>query len=88
MDTVCFEQISPLSYRDRAKAISRMTRDRQHHPMDDSLYLLEYIARTRGAQHLKVAPELYEHPLQSLLYTIMAIVAVAAVSKKLWSRRS
>ena len=65
-----------------------MTRDRQHHPMDKSLYLLEYIAGTRGAQHLKVAPELYEHPLQSLFYTIVAVVAVAVVSKILWSRRS
>ncbi len=30
-------------------------RDRRRHPMEDALWLLEYVGRTGGAEHLKLA---------------------------------
>ncbi len=37
------------------RRLSSLMRDRRHHPMEDALWLLEYVGRTRGAEHLKLA---------------------------------
>ena len=41
-------------YKQNIASLSRLMRDRRTRPMDDAVWLVEYLARTRGAEHLKV----------------------------------
>ena len=41
-------------YKQNIASLSRLMKDRRTRPMDDAVWLVEYLARTRGAEHLKV----------------------------------
>jgi len=41
-------------YKQNIASLSRLMKDRRTRPMDDAVWLVEYVARTRGAEHLKV----------------------------------
>jgi len=41
-------------FKQNIASLSRLMKDRRTRPMDDAVWLVEYVARTRGAEHLKV----------------------------------
>merc|ERR1712117_233311 len=41
-------------YKQNIASLSRLMKDRRTRPMDDAVWLVEYVARTKGAEHLKV----------------------------------
>ena len=41
-------------YKKNIASLSRLMKDRRTRPMDDAVWLVEYVARTKGAEHLKV----------------------------------
>ncbi|XP_076047795.1 UDP-glucuronosyltransferase 2B33-like [Oratosquilla oratoria] len=49
------EVLSNSKYRENAKKVSLLLRDRTNTPMERATLLVEYIMRTRGADHLKVS---------------------------------
>ena len=42
-------------YKENVIRLSKLLRDRRSTPMDDALWLIEYVGRTKGANHLKLA---------------------------------
>ncbi len=44
-----------ISYSSNALRLSALMRDRRSHPLQDAVWLLEYVGRNRGAEHLKLA---------------------------------
>lgn len=49
------ELLRKPKYRDNAQKRSRLLRDRPLHPLDEAIYWVEYVARHKGAPHLRVA---------------------------------
>ena len=48
-----FPHLHNFSYRTNVAKLSALMRLRRHHPMDDAIWLLEFIAKTGGAEHLR-----------------------------------
>ena len=42
-------------YRENIRRLSTLMKLRQHSPMEDTVWLVEYVARSGGAEHLKLA---------------------------------
>ena len=42
-------------YQRNIDALSFLMKQQRHHPMEDAVWLLEYISATRGADHLRLA---------------------------------
>ncbi len=47
------ELINNEKYREKAKEISRIFNDNPRKPLDEAIYWIEYVARHKGAKHLK-----------------------------------
>ncbi|XP_055588577.1 UDP-glycosyltransferase UGT5-like [Uranotaenia lowii] len=47
------EMVDNKKYLETARAISTLFRDRQNHPMNETMFWIEYVLRHRGAAHLK-----------------------------------
>lgn len=47
------ELVTDKSYSYRAKELQQLFNDNLVHPMDEAIYWIEYVARTKGAKHLK-----------------------------------
>jgi hypothetical protein len=43
-----------FSYKKNIDKMADLLALERHHPMDDALWLLEYVSKTKGAEHLKV----------------------------------
>ena len=65
--------------RSKVARLSALMRLRRHHPMEDALWLLESVGRTRGAQHLKLA----SRHLSLLQY--FSLDCVAFLAAVLWA---
>jgi glucuronosyltransferase len=72
------ELISNKKYRQKAKEISRIFNDNPRKPMDEAMYWIEYVARHKGAKHLKSAAiklSWYQYLLLDvLLVTIILLI--------------
>ncbi len=73
--------------RENVVKLSNLMRDRRHHPMDDALWLLEYVGRTGGADHLKLASRhlntLQYFSLDCLAVVILTLLVTKYAVKKL-----
>lgn len=47
------EMINNKAYYNRAKALARTFNDNIVHPMDEAMFWIEYVIRSKGAEHLK-----------------------------------
>ncbi|XP_044750029.1 UDP-glycosyltransferase UGT5-like isoform X1 [Coccinella septempunctata] len=64
-------------FRAKAKALSERFRDRPMSPMDTAIYWVEYVARHKGAPHMKTAAvdmPLYQYLLLDVLAFLAAII--------------
>lgn len=90
----------PHSYRQRAQRLSEIHKDQPGHPVNRTVYWINYILRHNGAQHLRAAVysiSLYQYFLldvafvvlvgAALLYYILARITkfIRKQSKLLWS---
>ncbi|KAL3266340.1 hypothetical protein HHI36_010518 [Cryptolaemus montrouzieri] len=65
-------------FRSKAKALSERFRDRPMSPMDTAIYWIEYVARHKGAPHMRTAA--VDMPLyQYLLLDVFAFLAVVLI---------
>ncbi|XP_062991383.1 2-hydroxyacylsphingosine 1-beta-galactosyltransferase isoform X1 [Elgaria multicarinata webbii] len=92
--------INDPSYRQQAQKLSEIHKDQPDHPVDRTVYWINYILRHNGAQHLRAAVytvSLYQYFLldiavvvllgTALFYYILARIAkfICKQSKHLWS---
>jgi len=61
-------------YKKNIASLSRLMKDRRTRPMDDAVWLVEYVARTKGAEHLKVN----SRHLGMLAYYSVDVLAILA----------
>lgn len=47
------KMLTNKSYYNRAKELSNLFNDNLVHPMDEAVFWIEYVIRTKGAKHLK-----------------------------------
>lgn len=47
------EMLTNKTYLDRAKEVSRLFNDNLIHPLNESIFWIEYVMRSKGAKHLK-----------------------------------
>lgn len=47
------EMLTNKAYLDRAKELARIFNDNLVHPMDEAMFWIEYVIRSKGASHLK-----------------------------------
>lgn len=47
------ETLTNKAYFDRAKEVARLFNDNLVHPMNESIFWIEYVMRSKGAKHLK-----------------------------------
>jgi hypothetical protein len=58
--------------------MSQLMRAQRHHPMDDAIWLLEHVPRTKGAQYLKLSSarlNIFQY------YSLDLLLAAAALLK-------
>lgn len=72
------EMLFNKAYYNRAKEISRLFNDNLVHPMEESIFWIEYVMRSKGAKHLK-SHAAYMSWFSYLLLDIL-IVPVAAIA--------
>ena len=65
-------------YQTKIDALSELMKLRRHHPMDDAVWLLEFVAKTGGANHLKLG----SRNLDALQYFSLDVVAFVLLA--LW----
>ncbi|CAG9786686.1 unnamed protein product [Diatraea saccharalis] len=53
LETLLNEILKDVSYKNRAKKISRRFKDRPMNPLDTAIYWIEYIIRNKGANYMK-----------------------------------
>ena len=79
-----------FSYYDNINKLADLLALERHNPMDNAIWLLEYVAATRGAEHLKPASRhLYTAQYLSLdVIAFLALVAYVAakLAGKCWHR--
>ncbi|XP_047118228.1 UDP-glycosyltransferase UGT5-like [Schistocerca piceifrons] len=73
------ELLNNERYRERAKQLSQLFRDRPRPPLEEAVYWVEYVIRHRGAPHLRSAA-LDLAWYQYLLLDVAACVVAVAVS--------
>ncbi|KAM7143127.1 2-hydroxyacylsphingosine 1-beta-galactosyltransferase isoform 1-T5 [Molossus nigricans] len=73
--------INDPSYRRRARQLSEIHRDQPGHPVERTVYWIEYILRHRGAHHLRAAV----HQLSFWQYFLLDVAAVLLLAAALLS---
>ncbi|XP_055320800.1 UDP-glucosyltransferase 2-like [Sitodiplosis mosellana] len=53
LSTALEEMLTNKVYKNRAKEIARLFNDNLVHPMDEAIFWIEYVMRSKGAKHLK-----------------------------------
>ena len=71
------EIVSNNAYYNRAKEIARLFNDNLVHPMDEAIFWIEYVMRSKGAKHLK-SHAAYMNWFSYLLLDIL-IVPIAVI---------
>lgn len=66
---------SAHSYRQRARKLSEIHRDQPGHPVDRTVYWIEYVLRHPGARHLRAAV----HQLSFCQYFLLDVASVLAL---------
>ena len=67
------------AFRASVRALSSLMRKRRHHPMADAAWLIEFLAETRGAPHLRPASR-HLNAAQYLCLDVLAVLVVALVA--------
>jgi glucuronosyltransferase len=73
-------------YRAQVTELSRLLRLRRHSPLEDAVWLLEYVAGTGGAEHLKLASRHLDLAQYYSLDSILLLCALLAGAAWLMSR--
>ena len=80
------------SYRQRVQELSRLMRLRRHSPLEDSVWLLEYVAGTGGAPHLLLASRhltlAQYYSLDSLLLLLALLTMLLYLARRLCRARA
>ena len=60
--------------------LSKLMHLRRNHPMDDAIWLLEFVSKTQGAEHLKLSSRhlnlIQYHSLDSLAVILVVLFVV------------
>ena len=79
------------SYRTRITELGRLMRLRRHTPLEECVWLLEYVALTGGADHLKLASRhlnlLQYYSVDSLLFLSLALLVVIWLLRRMFKGR-
>ena len=80
----------PLEYQRNVNRLADLMELARHSPLEDAVWLVEYVSRTRGAEHLKISSRRL-NLMQYLLLDVALFVAVSIflayiVCKKLGQR--
>lgn len=83
------EMLTNKAYTERAQEIARLFNDNLVHPMEEAIFWIEYVMRSKGAKHLKsyaVNMSWFSYLLLDVLALPIAIISFAYVLiKYLWS---
>lgn len=74
------EMVTNKAYYNRAKELARLFNDNLVHPMDEAMFWIEYVMRSKGAYHLKsnaVNMSLFSYLLLDIL--LVPVVALAVL---------
>ena len=66
-------------YRNKAKELSRVWKDRPLSPMDTAIFWIEYVARHKGAVNLKpptVDMPLYQYLMLDAIFVVVAVLLI------------
>jgi hypothetical protein len=66
--------------------MSERMRARRHHPMDDAIWLLEHVSKTKGANYLKLSSTSLSFFQFYSLDVMLAAAAVFTVPIAMWIR--
>lgn len=83
------EILTNKAYLDRAKELAQLFNDNLVHPMNESIFWIEYVMRSKGAKHLKshaVNMPWYSVLLLDILILPIAIVAFIYIGLKSFIR--
>lgn len=72
--------VDTKKYYNRAKEVSTLLRDNLVHPMDEAIYWMEYVARHKGAKHLKsyaVNIPWYTYLLLDVIGFVLLVILIA-----------
>lgn len=82
------EMLTNKVYSTRAKELARTFNDNLVHPMDEAMFWIEYVIRSKGAKHLKsnaVNIPLFSYLLLDVLLLPIAILVITClVARKLF----
>ena len=67
------------AYREKVSRLSELMRDRRHSPMEEAIWLIEYIGRNKGANHLKIASRHLNWVQYYCIDSLAFLVAMAVV---------
>lgn len=79
------EILSKKAYNERAKETANLFNDNLVHPMEEAIFWIEYVMRSKGAKHLKsyaVNMSWFSYLLLDVLALPVAIIIFAYVSMK------
>lgn len=87
--SVLQEMLTNKVYFNRAKDLARTFNDNLVHPMDEAMFWIEYVMRSKGAKHLKsnaVNMSLISYLLLDILIIPFAVIVVVYILMKLLFR--
>lgn len=84
------EMLTNEIYNNRAKEIARLFNDNLVHPMEEAIFWIEYVMRSKGAKHLKshaVNMSLFSYLLLDVLALPTGAIILTYILIKLFLRR-
>lgn len=86
------EMLTQPSYAERAKELARIFNDNLVNPMDEAMFWIEYVMRSKGAKHLKshaVNMPLFQYLLLDILFIpIFSIIVLCFVINLLFNSKN
>lgn len=70
------EMLTNKAYTNRAKELARIFNDNLVHPMDEAMFWIEYVIRSKGASHLK-SHAVYMSWFTYLLFDVFALPLIS-----------
>lgn len=91
LSTYLNEMLTNKSYHNRAKEIAHLFNDNLVHPMDEAMFWIEYVIRSKGAKHLKsnaVNMSWFSYLLLDIFLTPFVIIYILYISIKYLTRKT
>lgn len=84
------EMLTNKSYYNRAKELGKLFNDNLVHPMDEAMFWIEYVARNKGAKHLKsnaVHMSLFSYLILDIILAPFAVILILYLSVKYLNKK-